>query len=124
MNNKHVFYPNQRYTSKGEPELGVGILTETSNRQVKKYFPLSNEYRVYAIESAPLRRVVFKPGDTVVDSNKQSMLIERVEMENGLYIYYGKDIKISEAELGDVTANYGVDDRLFMGDVDAPCAFA
>lgn len=55
MNNKHVFYPNQRYTSKGEPELGVGILTETSNRLVKIYFPFSNEYRVYAIQSAPLR---------------------------------------------------------------------
>lgn len=119
-----VFYPNQRYTSKGEPELGIGILTETSNRLVKIYFPLSNEDRIYAIESAPLRRVIFKPGDTVVDLNKQSMLIERVEMENGLYIYYGKDIKISEAELGDVTANYGVDDRLFMGDVDSPRAFA
>ncbi|NGX83926.1 RNA polymerase-associated protein RapA [Aequorivita sp. KMM 9714] len=119
-----VFYPNQRYTSKGEPELGIGILTETSNRQVKIYFPLSNEYRVYAIESAPLRRVIFKPGDTIVDLDKQSMLIERVEMENGLYIYYGKDNKISEAELGDVTANYGVDDRLFMGDVDSPRSFA
>lgn len=26
-----AFYPNQRYTSKGEPELGIGILTEIKN---------------------------------------------------------------------------------------------
>lgn len=119
-----VFYPNQRYTSKGEPELGIGILTETNNRQVKIYFPLSNEFRIYALESAPLRRVVFKPGDTIVDTKKQKLLVERVALESGLYMYYGKDKKISEAELGDVTANYGVDDRLFMGDVDSPQAFA
>jgi len=39
-------------------------------------------------------------------------------------MYYGKDRKLSEAELGNVTATHGVDDRLFMGDVDTPQAFA
>jgi len=39
------FFPNQRYTSKGEPELGIGILTEVGNRKVQVYFPLSNEKR-------------------------------------------------------------------------------
>lgn len=124
MKNMDVFYPNQRYTSKGEPELGIGILTETNNRQVKIHFPLSHETRIYALESAPLRRVVFKPGDTIVDTNKQTLLIERVALEDGLYVYYGQGKKISEADLGDVSANYGVDDRLFMGDVDSPQAFA
>ncbi|HLW30890.1 MAG TPA: RNA polymerase-associated protein RapA [Aequorivita sp.] len=124
MNNKDNFHPNQRYTSKGEPELGIGVLTETSNRQVKIYFPSSNETRIYALESAPLRRVIFKPGDTIEDVNKQALLIERVGLESGLYMYYGKDKTISEADLGDVSVNYGVDDRLFMGDVDSPQAFA
>src|SRR5690606_28337275 len=106
------------------PELGIGILTETSNRQVKIYFPLSNETRMYAMESAPLRRVVFKPGDTIEDVNKQEMRIERVGLEHGLYMYYGNGKKISEAELGNVSINYGVEDRFFMGDVDTPQAFA
>lgn len=119
-----VFYPNQRYTSKGEPELGVGILTEINNRQVKIYFPLSSETRIYAVESAPLRRAVFKPGDTIVDTNNQALLIDSVTLEDGLYMYYGHGNKISEAALGDVSANYGVDDRLFIGDVDSPQAFA
>lgn len=124
MKNKKTFYPNQRYTSTGEPELGIGILTETSDRQIKLYFPLADETRLYALESAPLRRVVFKSGDAIEDQNDQPLLIERVDLENGLYMYYGQNKKISEADLGNVSVNYGVDDRLFMGDVDSPRAFA
>jgi len=118
------FSPLQRYTSKGEPELGVGILKEISNRKLQVYFPLSNEKRIYSIESEPLRRVVFKIGDTIIDAKGQPLFILQVEMEGNLYMYYGKDRKLSEAELGNVTATHGVDDRLFMGDVDTPQAFA
>lgn len=123
-NNMNAFHPHQRFTSKGEPELGIGILMETNPRQVKIHFPNSNETRIYALESAPLRRVVFKVGDTIEDANKQTLQIERVGWENGLYIYYGKGQKISEADLGNVSVNHGVDDRLLMGDVDPPQAFA
>ena len=118
------FFPNQRYTSKGEPELGVGILIETGNRNIRIHFPQSNENRMYALESAPLNRVVFKPGDTIVDTKGQPLLIKQVELEGDLYMYYGKDRKLSEAELGDVSVRHGVDDRLFMGDVDSPQTFA
>jgi len=118
------FFPNQRYTSKGEPELGVGILKEISNRKIQVYFPLSNEKRLYSIESDPLRRVVFKPGDTIIDTKGQPLLITQVKLEGELYMYYGKDRKLSEANLGNVSATHGVDDRLFMGDVDTPQAFA
>jgi len=118
------YFPNQRYTSKGEPELGVGIVTETGERKVRIYFPQSNEKRHYALESAPLSRVVFKPGDTIVDIKGQSLLIRQVELEGELYIYYGKERKLSEADLGDVRVRHGVDDRLFVGDVDSPQTFA
>jgi len=118
------FFPNQRYTSKGEPELGVGILTETGNRKVQVYFPASNEKRTYSVESAPLRRVVFKPGDTILDTKNQPLLIQHVELEGELYMYYGKDRKLSEAELGNMSVTHGVDDRLLTGDVDSPQTFA
>ncbi len=118
------YVPNQRYTSKGEPELGVGILTELSKGKILLHFPLSDETRLYAVESASLQRVVFKPGDTIVDAKGHEMRIEKVELLDNLYSYQGEDRKISEAELGDVSSNQGVDDRLFMGDVDTPSAFA
>jgi ATP-dependent helicase HepA len=118
------FFPDQRYTSKGEPELGIGILTEAGNRKVQIYFPLSNEKRQYAVESAPLRRVIFKPGDTIIDTNNQPMLVQQVELEGELYMYYGKNRKLSEAELGNMSVTHGVEDRLFAGDVDSPQTFA
>jgi ATP-dependent helicase HepA len=118
------FFPDQRYTSKGEPELGIGILTEAGNRKVQVYFPLSNEKRQYAVESAPLRRVIFKPGDTLLDKNNQPLLVQQVELEGELYMYYGKDRKLSEAELGNMSVTHGVEDRLFAGDVDSPQTFA
>ncbi|MFT7157198.1 MAG: ATP-dependent helicase HepA [Parvicella sp.] len=124
MNSTETFSPNQRYTSKGEPELGVGTLTEANKGKVQIHFPKSNETRLYAVESAPLQRVVFKPGDPIFDRRGQALVIERVELEDHLYIYYGEDDSISEEDLGDVSVNHGVDDRLFMGDVDTPKAFA
>ena len=45
-----TFFPGQRYTSKGEPELGVGIITETSRGKIQLHFPISNEMRLYALE--------------------------------------------------------------------------
>ncbi|HYW94784.1 MAG TPA: RNA polymerase-associated protein RapA, partial [Bacteroidales bacterium] len=118
------FFPDQRYSSEGEPELGIGILTETSKGKVQIYFPVPGESRLYAKESAPLRRVVFKPGDIVQDKKGHSLCIEHVELEGELYMYYGKDKKLSEAQLGDVSVKHSVDDRLFSGDVDTPEMFA
>ncbi|MDP4680149.1 MAG: SNF2-related protein, partial [Cyclobacteriaceae bacterium] len=119
-----VFFPDQRWTSEGEPELGVGIVTETNKGRVHIHFPISGETRQYAMDNAPLRRIIFKPGDTIMDVDKRPMLIERVQEDGNLFIYIGKDWELSEAELGDVSANHGVDDRLSMGDVDTPEIFA
>lgn len=118
------FSPNQRYTSQGEPELGIGIVTATSKGKVELYFPTGKETRLYAVESAPLRRVVFKTGDTIKDKNGETLLIQKVQLEGELYMYYGKERKLSEAALGDVTVSHDVEERLFMGDVDTPQCFA
>ena len=119
-----VFFLNQRYSSSGEPELGVGIVTEISKNKLKLYFPASDETRLYAMESAPLHRTIFKPGDTIVDKQGQSMLIEKVRLVDELYLYYGSDSVLNEAELGDVSVTHHVADRLFMGDIDSPEKFA
>lgn len=117
-------FPNQRYTSSGEPELGLGIVTEISKGKVQMFFPIAEEMRLYAIESAPLRRAVFKPGDVVIDKKGQSMLIEQVKLLDGLYVYYGNDKKLGEAEIGDGTTSTNVDDKLMMGEVDTPEMFS
>ncbi len=124
MNAMDSFFPDQRWTSKGEPELGIGIVTETAKGRVHMHFPISGEARQYAMENAPLRRVLFKPGDTIMDGDQRPLLIERVQQDGDLIIYFGKDRELSEADLGDVADKHGVDDRLFMGDVDTPQVFA
>ncbi len=118
------FFPDQRWTSVGEPELGVGIVTEISKDRIRIHFPVSGETRMYAMENAPLHRVLFRPGDTIMDLSKRPLLIERVEQEDKLFTYYGQDRALSEADLGDVSFRHGVDDRLYMGDVDTPKIFA
>ncbi|MGC1633470.1 MAG: RNA polymerase-associated protein RapA, partial [Gelidibacter sp.] len=118
------FFPDQRYTSSGEPELGLGIVTEVTKGKVQMYFPIANETRLYATESAPLRRTIFKAGDSIVDQEGQSMLIEHVKVVDGLYLYYGSDRKLHESAIAGGTITHNVDDRLFMGDVDSPELFA
>lgn len=118
------FFPDQRWTSEGEPELGVGIVTETARGRVQIHFPASGETRLYAMEHAPLRRVLFKPGDTIIDMDQRPLVINRVQDSGDLILYIGEDRVLSEADLGDVTITHGVDDRLLMGDVDTPAMFA
>ena len=118
------FFPDQRYTSSGEPELGVGIVTEVTKGKVKMYFPVSDETRLYAIESAPLRRTIFKVGDSIIDMQGQSMLIEHVKLIDGLYEYYGQDRKLLEAQIEGGTITHSIGDRLYTGDIDAPELFA
>lgn len=118
------FYPDQRWTSEGEPELGVGVVIEVNQNRVQIHFPASGETRQYALDSAPLRRVIFKSGDTVVDKSKHPFLIERVQDNGDLLLYIGSEGALSEADLGDVAVNHGVSDRLLMGDVETPDVFA
>ncbi len=118
------FFPDQRWTSEGEPELGVGVVTEISKGRIQIHFPVAGETRLYAIGNTALRRVLFKPGDTIMDAGKRPMLIERVQQDGNLFTYFGQDRALSEADLGDVIYSHGVDDRLFLGDVDTPEVFA
>jgi ATP-dependent helicase HepA len=118
------FLLGQRYTSAGEPELGVGIVTEVSKGKVRISFPASDEERLYSMESAPLIRTTFKPGHLIIGPHGESMLVEEVRLVEGLYEYLSSGRKISEADLGEVSVSHTVDDRLFAGDVDLPELFA
>ncbi len=118
------FYPDQRWTSEGEPELGVGVVVEVTGSRVTVFFKGAGETRLYALANAPLRRVVFKPGDTVVDKNQNPLTIESVKDNGNLMFYIGKDMVLSEADLGEVAVQHGANDRLLLGDVETPNVFA
>ena len=59
------FVPGQRWVSSTEAELGLGIVESCANRRVEIYFPAADEARTYAVNNAPLSRVLFVAGDKV-----------------------------------------------------------
>ncbi len=108
----------QRYISEMEPELGIGTITNIESRKIHIRFNESNVVRQYAVQSAPLIRVRFKPGDTVTSKENEKFIIDSVEEENGLLYYLGDNKKLSETELSDILSFSTPEDRLKSGLVD------
>lgn len=108
----------QRYISEMEPELGLGIVTEIENRRLHIWFNESRVVRQYAVQSAPLIRVKFKPGDTVTSKENDSFTVNEVVEQSGLLYYIGEDKKLSEEDLSDIISFSTPEDRLKSGLVD------
>ena len=86
-----AFIPGQRWVSSAEPALGLGMVVSVEHRTVTLVFPAGAETRTYAREGAPLSRVVFAPGDAVLDSEGDNLVVESVSEHNGLLVYQGRD---------------------------------
>jgi len=108
----------QRWVSDSEPELGLGIILQTESNQVKVFFPAVSGLRNYALESAPLRRVEFKAGDSIKSHEGESLVVERVEVRDGLYVYKTGGRDLLEAELSDTLSFSKPEERLLGGQVD------
>jgi len=74
----------QRWTSEMEPELSVGIVDMIAGRRIHLRFPKCGITRIYAIQNAPLRRIVFHPGDRIQNEHGESMTVDSIESEDGL----------------------------------------
>lgn len=120
---KEVF-AGQRWVSDGEPELGLGIVLKAECGRVELFFPAANEHRQYALETAPLRRVRFGPGDKIKTHDGEQFAVDTVEERAGLLIYRdASGQQIAEAELSDTISFSRPEDRLFAGQVDGPEVF-
>ncbi len=69
----------QRWASEMEPELGAGIVDGVSGWRIQLRFPKSGITRIYAIQSAPIRRIVFHPGDRIENECGESMTVDSIE---------------------------------------------
>lgn len=110
------FEIGQRWSSEGEPELGVGVVKELSKGRISINFPSADETRMYASESAPLRRVTFKAGDMVADAANKPFLIDEVRELGGLLIYLSETGLLSESDLGEVAVKHTLTDKLLLGE--------
>lgn len=110
--------PSQRWVSDSEPELGLGVILSAGAGRVEILFAAAGERRIYALASAPLRRVVFKEGDKVQGNDGTEIVVASVEEVDGLLTYHGEGVSIPEAELSETISFSSPEDRLLAESVD------
>jgi ATP-dependent helicase HepA len=123
------FFVGQRWISHSETQLGLGIVTEVASRRVKILYPAVNESRIYAIDTAPLSRIRYNLGDTVVDSDEQSIQVSEIKEDGDLLTYCGKTAANEHKELHELDLSCFVQfttpqQRLFSGQLDRNKNFA
>ena len=59
------FKPGQRWISVAELQMGLGTIMRVEQRTVSVMFLATGESRNYAVDTAPLTRVRYGPGDRV-----------------------------------------------------------
>jgi len=115
--NKYI--KGQRWISEAEPELGLGTIIDVEDRTIRVGFFGSNDKRQYAVQSAPLKRVRFRPGDRIKSREDINLRIESVHESNGLLIYRGNGIEIPEFDISDTLSYSTPKERLINGLVDS-----
>lgn len=113
----------QRWVSDGEPELGLGVIRKSGEGRVEIVFPAAGETRIYATDTAPLRRVRFVEGDRVKVRSGEEVMVTGVREEKGLRIYETADGDVGEEALCDSISFSKPEDRLFGGKLDEPGDF-
>lgn len=112
-----AYRPGQRWFSTAEPELGLATVMRTEGRSVQVVFTGCGTVRQYAVQSAPLVRAAFRPGDRVrVDDVEQ--LVDRVESSDGLLSYHCGEAVYQEGQLDAEQPVSRADSRLLSGRVD------
>jgi ATP-dependent helicase HepA len=119
------FAKGQRWVSGNEPELGLGIVRQADRHHVQIAFPAAGEERMYAVQSAPLRRVEYHVGDAVFDQSGEERQVVEVIQSGACFHYLCADGELlAEEHLADSTSFSKTEDRLRAASVDPNRAFA
>ena len=117
------FVPGQRWVNYAELQLGLGTVLSVELRTVTLVFMAIGETRTYSMQSAPLTRVAFTPGDTIRSHEGWSLKVERVAEQDGLLTYFGnsenpQNTQLPEGQLDSHLQLNRPAERLFTGQVD------
>ncbi|MEY4641475.1 MAG: hypothetical protein RLZZ227_1469, partial [Pseudomonadota bacterium] len=119
--------PGQRFISESEPELGLGQVLQVSHRTLTIGFDAAATTREYAQANAPITRLRFDAGETVVDRDGNHCIIEAVEEKNGLLFYavkHGQTATVlPETGLSPLLSLSQPLKRLLAGQVESPAWF-
>lgn len=124
-----AFTIGQRWISEAEAELGLGIVLDVANRRLTLSFPAAGERRTYAMDNAPVSRVVYEVGEKVRHQEGTRIKITRVVEQQGCLLYHGfiidkdkhltrDELAIPEFELDSFVQFSTPRDRLFSGQID------
>lgn len=113
------YLPGQRWISESEPELGLGRIISSEYGRVEVEFLATDEKRTYASDNAPLKRVAFRVGDQIHDTDNNSFTVDDVIEVNGCIVYQCGDDAIHESFLQDVQTFDKPETRLTSGHVDS-----
>lgn len=118
--------PGQRWMSTAEPELGLGTIISFANRRIELFFDTHATSRTFAVDTAPLQRIIFTPGSMVEDCAGERFTVVSVndDPESGLVTYVCDEQSLREDELSDTLAFSTPDQRLMAGIADDISAFA
>lgn len=121
------FVIGQRWVSHSDTALGLGIVTDISGRRVTLGFPAADEERTYAIDNAPLSRIVYQPGEEIETFEGDCYTVRAVEDLDGVLVYHADDgdniQPISEVKLAGSVNFSAPHQRLFAGQFDRNGAF-
>ncbi|MDV6340199.1 RNA polymerase-associated protein RapA [Nitrosomonas sp. Is24] len=117
------FKPGQRWICDVDLQLGLGTVQTVEHRIVTILFKATGETRSYAKQSAPLTRVIFKPGDTVSGQDGAIIKVTGMIERDGLIVYTGTHADGSQVELAEDRLAPQVQlnrpsERLFTGQFD------
>ncbi|MBL7480212.1 RNA polymerase-associated protein RapA [Legionella bononiensis] len=123
-----TFTIGQRWISNTESQLGLGIITELHGRHVSISFPAAEEDRIYAIDNAPLSRIIYKIGEEICTNDDQKLHVTEINDLKGLIIYTAQDAEGKEHQINELALNCFItlstpQQRLFSGLLDKLNAF-
>lgn len=117
------FLPGQRCISDAELQMGLGTILTVEARTLTVLFMATGETRTYAIQSAPLTRVLFSVGDNITRHDGLTLTVKETTENHGLISYSGIDANgeihhVEEAELDNFIQLNRPSERLFNGQID------
>jgi len=122
------FVIGQRWLSHADPQLGLGIVVALESRRVTVEFPAVDEQRTYALDNAPLSRIVYRVGETFRTADERDFTVADVNELRGIMIYIaldadGKEQAIAEQQLSAHVQLSAPLQRLTSGPSDNNAAF-
>lgn len=129
------FVIGQRWVSHSDTALGLGIVTDISGRRVTLGFPAADEERTYAIDNAPLSRIIYQIGEGIETFEGERFTVRAVDDIGGVLMYHadadaddGEQVEgqlepISEVKLAGSVNFSAPHQRLFAGQFDRNGAF-